>query len=216
MASSSGAAWASREKDRQPKIFGGSAMLFPTILCGIAFVSSSLLTFAIMLFVYKRRARLSAQHIATAPAGTADIRTERNRSRAQVALAIRHLETGVHRLSTKSASRSTEVGRQAAEIRRIEAELKKRPNQSAELRLQAAEIQRLEAELKKRTSQSVEVARRAADTQRLEAVLQRCASQSAELARQAAEIHRLEAELKKRAALISMLRVRGEAQHAVS
>jgi uncharacterized small protein (DUF1192 family) len=81
---------------------------------------------------------------------------------------------------------------------------------------QAAEIHRLEAELKKRVNQSVELARQAPDIHRLEAALQKCTSQSAEIGRQAAEIHRLEAELKKRAALISVLRVRGQAQHAVT
>jgi hypothetical protein len=44
----------------------------------------------------------------------------------------------------------------------------------------------------------------------------KCAARSTDVKRQAAEIHRLEAELKKRAALISVLRVRGQAQHAVT
>ena len=192
-------------------------MDFPALLVGIAFLGGCLLTLAFMPLIHKRAARLAARRImANAPTSTAGIRAERDRSRAQVAVAIRQLETGVQHLTTTCASQSTAVGRQAAEIHRLETELKKRPNQSAELRRQAGEIQRLEAELKKRAGQWVEVARQAADTHRLEAVLQKCTSQSAELARQAAEIHRLEAELKKRAALISVLRVRGQAQHAVS
>lgn len=218
-AGSSGATSPVVKQDRQFKISpGGSAMDFSVSFCGIAFVGGCLLTLAVMLSIRNRAARLTAQQMmATAPASIVGIRTERDRSRAQVAVAIRQLETGVQGLTTKCATQSTEVGRQAAEIHRLETELKKRPrHQSIELRRQAGEIQRLEAELKKRSSQSIEVARQAADTQRLEAALQKCASQSAEIARQAAEIHRLEAELKKRAALISVLRVRGQAQHAIS
>jgi chromosome segregation ATPase len=192
-------------------------MLSPVILCAIAFVSGCLLALAIMALIHTRAARLRSQRmIAGTPASTLDIRAERDRSRAQVAAAIRQLERNVEALTATCATRPAEAQRQAAEIHRLEGELKRRPGQSAELRRQAAEIQRLEAELNKRIGQSVDAARQAADTHRLEAVLQKCAAQSAELARQAAEIHRLEAELKKRAALISVLRIRGQARHAVS
>ena len=102
-------------------------MAFPAISCGIAFVSGCLLTLAFMPFIHKRAVRLTTQHImAAAPASTADIRAERDRSRAQVAAAIRHLEVGIADLKAKCASRTTEVGWQAAEIHRLEAELKKR------------------------------------------------------------------------------------------
>ena len=192
-------------------------MVFPVMLCGIAFVSGSLLTLAVMLLIHKRAARLTTQRIAaTAPVSAVDIRAERDRSRAQFAGALRHLEVSVAELGTKCTSQSTDVGRKAAEIDRLEGEIKKRASQSAEVVRQAAEIHRLEAELKKRVNQSVELARQAPDIHRLEAALQKCTSQSAEIGRQAAEIHRLEAELKKRAALISVLRVRGQAQHAVT
>lgn len=192
-------------------------MIFPEILCGIAFVGGSLLTLAFMPLIHKRAVRQTTQHImAAAPSGTADIRAERDRSRSQFAVAIRQLESSVVELGTKCAGQSAGVGRKAAEIDRLETELEKRTSQSAEVARQAAEIHRLEAELKKRVRQSVELARQVPDIHRLEAALNKCASQSAEIGRQAAEIYRLEAELKKRAALISVLRVRGQAQHAVS
>lgn len=191
-------------------------MVFPAIVCGIVFVGGCLLTLAFMPLIHKRAVRQTTRHImAAAPMNTADIRAERDRSRAQFAVAIRSLESSVLTLRTKCAGQSTNAGRKAAEVDRLEAELKKRASQSTEVVRQAAEIQRLEAELKKRVSQSVELARQVPDVHRLEAALQKCASQSAEIARQAGEIHRLETELKKRAALISVLRVRGQAQHAV-
>jgi chromosome segregation ATPase len=192
-------------------------MVFPAMLCGIAFLGGCLLMLTFIPSIHKRAVRLTTHHImATEPIGMAEIRAERDRSRAQFAVAIRSLEVSVEELKTKCATQAAEVGRRAAKIHSLEAELKERPRQSAELGRQAGEIQRLEAELKKRVSQSVELARQAPDIHRLEAALQKCASQSAEIGRQAAEIHRLEAELKKRAALISVLRVRGQAQHAVS
>jgi uncharacterized small protein (DUF1192 family) len=192
-------------------------MVFPATLCGIAFVSGCLLTLAFLPLVHKRAVRLAKRHImAAAPASTADIRAERDRSRAQFAVAIRGLEISLGKLKTKCVGQATEVGRQTGEIDRLEAELKRRASQPVEARRQAAEIHRLEAELKKRTSQSAELARQAPDLQRLEAALRKCATQSTEIARQAAEIHRLEAELKKRAALISVLRVRRDAEHAVT
>lgn len=192
-------------------------MVFPTVLYGIAFASGCLLTLAFMPLIHKRAARLTTRHImATASASTADIRAERDRSRAQFAVAIRSLETSVRQLRTKCSGQSADTGRQATEIHRLEAELKNRASQSADVARQSAEIHRLEAELKKRANQSAELARQAPDALRLEAALKKCASQSAEIERQAAEIHRLEAELKKRAALISVLRVRGQTQHAVS
>ncbi len=192
-------------------------MAFPEILCGIAFVSGCLLTLALIPLVHKRAVRLTSRHIiATAPASTADIRAERDRSRAQFAGAIRGLEISLGKLKTKCVGQAAEVGRQTAEIDRLEAELKRRPSQSTEVGRQAAEIRRLEAELKKRSDQSAQLARQAPDIKRLEAALQKCASQSVEIGRQAAEIHRLEAELKKRAALISVLHVRRAAEHAVT
>lgn len=192
-------------------------MIFPEILCGIAFVSGCVLTLAFMPLIHKRAVLQTTQHImAAAPASTADVRTERDHSRAQFAVAIRGLEARVRELRTKCTGQSSEAGHQAAEIDRLETALKKRASQSAEVARQAAEIHRLEAELKKRVSQSVELARQVPDIHRLEAALNKCASQSAEIGRQATEIHRLEAELKKRAALISVLRVRGQAQHAVT
>jgi chromosome segregation ATPase len=189
----------------------------PELFYGIAFVSGCLLTLVFMPLIHKRAVRVTTRHItATAPASVADIRAERDRSRAQFAIAIRQLENNVHELGTKCAGQSADAGRQAAEIHRLETTLERRASQSAEVMRQAAEIHRLKAELKKRTSQSAELARQAPDIRRLEAALAKCASQSAEIARQAAEIHRLEAELKKRAALIGVLRVRNEAQHAVT
>jgi len=190
-------------------------MVSPAILYGITFVSGCLLALVFMPLIHKRAVRLTSRHImATAPASTADIRAERDRSRAQFAVAIRGLEISLGKLKTKCVGQATEVRRQTAEIDRLEAELKKRPSQSTEVGRQAAEIRRLEAELKKRGDQSAELARQAPDMRRLEAALQKCASQSVEIGRQAAEIHRLEAELKKRATLISVLRVRREAEHA--
>ncbi len=168
-------------------------MGFPALLYGIAFLGGCLLMLAFTPLIHKRAVRLTTRDImATAPMSTADIRAERDRSRTQLAAAIRGLEISLGELKTKCASQSAGAGRQAAEIHR------------------------LEAELKKRASQSTELARQAPDIQRLEAALKKCASQSTEIGRQAAEIHRLEAELKKRAALISVLRVRGQAQHAVT
>jgi len=192
-------------------------MVSPAILCGIAFLSGCLLTLAFVPLIHKRAVRLTARHImASAPASTADIRAERDRSRAQFAGAIRGLEISLGKLKTTCVGQAAEVGRQTAEIDRLEVELKRRASQPVEARRQAAEIHRLETELKKRGDQSAELARQAPDIARLEAALQKCASQSAEIGRQAAEIHRLEAELKKRAALINVLRVRREAQHAVT
>ena len=192
-------------------------MDFPAIWYGIAFLCGGLLTLSFVPLIHKRAVRLATRHImASAPASTADIRAERDRSRAQVAAAIRHLEISLGKLKTKCTSQAAELARQVAEIHGLETELKRRASQPVEARRQAAEIHRLEAELKKRTSQSAELARQAPDMQRLEAALQKCASQSVEIGHQAAEIHRLEAELKKRAALISVLRVRREAQHAVT
>lgn len=192
-------------------------MVFLAMAYGITFVSGCLLTLAVMLSIHKRAARLTTQGgTATAPVSAADIRTERDRSRAQFAGAVRHLEASVQELRRKCTCQSAGVEHRAAEIDRLEAELKKRASQSAEVRSKVAEIARLEAELKKRVGQATELARQAPEIRRLEAALQKCASQSAEIGRQAAEIQRLEAELKKRAALISVLRVRGQAQHAVS
>lgn len=192
-------------------------MDFPAISCGIAFVSGCLLTLAFVPLIHKRAVRAASRHImATASTSTADIRAERDRSRAQFAGAIRGLEINLRALRAKCIGQAAEVGQQTAEIDRLEAELKRRASQPVETRRQAAEIHRLEAELKKHTRQSAELARQAPDIARLEAALQKCTSQSAEIARQAAEIHRLEAELKKRAALISVLRVRREAEHAVT
>jgi predicted RNase H-like nuclease (RuvC/YqgF family) len=171
----------------------GSAMVFAAMLCGIAFLSGCLLMLTLMPSIHKRAVRLTTRHIMdTAPVSMADIHAERDRERAQVAVAIRRLEISIEELKTKCARQSAEVGRQVAEIHRLQAELEKRVSQSAEVGRQAGEIHRLEAELKMR------------------------ANQSAEIGQQAAEIHRLEAELKKRAALISVLRVRGQAQHAVT
>ena len=192
-------------------------MTFSAILCGIAFVSGCLLTLAFVPLIHKRAARLTTRHImATASASTADIRAERDRSRAQFAAAIRGLEINLRELRAKCVGQAAEVGQQTAEIDRLETELKKRSGQSADVGRQAAEIHRLEAELKKRAGQSAELARQAPDIARLEAALQKCTSQSVEIGRQAAEIHRLEAELKKRAVLISVLRVRRDAEHAAT
>ena len=126
-------------------------MVFPAMLCGIAFLGGSLLMLTFIPSIHKRAVRLTTRHImATEPIGMADIRAERDRSRSQFAVAIRSLEVSVEELKTKCASQAAEVGRRAAKIHSLEAELKERPRQSAELGRQAGEIQRLEAELKKR------------------------------------------------------------------
>lgn len=102
-------------------------MDFPTMLCGIAFLSGCLLMLLFIPLIHKRAVRLTTRHILdTAPAGMADIRAERDRSRAQVAVAIRRLEISVEELRTKCAGQMAEVGRQATEIHRLETELKKR------------------------------------------------------------------------------------------
>ena len=102
-------------------------MLSPAISYGIAFLSGCLLVLTFMPSIHKRAVRLTTRHIvATAPASVADIRAERDRARAQLAVALRRLEASVEELKTKCASQSAEVGRQAAEIHRLEAELKKR------------------------------------------------------------------------------------------
>jgi len=102
-------------------------MVFPAMLCGIAFLSGCLLMLAFVPSIHRRAVRLTTRHIMdTTPASVADIRTERDHARAQFAVAIRRLEISIEELKTKCASRSAEVGRQAAEIHRLEGELKKR------------------------------------------------------------------------------------------
>src|SRR5690242_5020607 len=97
------------------------------ILYGIAFFSGCLLMLVFTPLIHKRAVRRTTRHImATPPVSVADIRAERDRSRAQVAAAIRHLEVSIDQLKTKCAGQTAEVGRQAAEIHRLEAELKKR------------------------------------------------------------------------------------------
>ena len=102
-------------------------MVFPAMLCGIAFLGGCLLMLTFIPSIHKRAVRLTTRHImATEPIGMAEIRAERDRSRAQFAVAIRSLEVSVEELKTKCASQAAEVGRRAATIHRLEAELKKR------------------------------------------------------------------------------------------
>jgi len=102
-------------------------MVLLAIWCGIAFLSGCLLTLLLVAPFYKRAVRLATRDVmAASPLTMPEIRADRDRLRAQFAVAIRRLEVNLEELRTKSAGQSAEFGRQRAEICSLKAELEKR------------------------------------------------------------------------------------------
>jgi uncharacterized protein YaiL (DUF2058 family) len=99
-------------------------MLEMVMLSGIGFLTGCLLVVAFVPAIHNRAVRLTARHyLAKMPMSMAELEAQKDLLRAEFAMSIRRLETIVEETKAKSALQLSEIGRKAAEIHRLKAEL---------------------------------------------------------------------------------------------
>jgi hypothetical protein len=97
------------------------------MLLGIGFLTGSLVTLAFVPLVHQRAVRLTRRYFTeTTPYAMTEIRAEKDRLRAQFAMAIRRLEVSVEEMKAKGTNQLAEIARKRAEIGALKTELDKR------------------------------------------------------------------------------------------
>ena len=102
-------------------------MIEPVMYLSIGFLLACLISIAFMPLVHARATRLTVKRMeASIPMSMAEIQADRDRLRAQFAMAIRQLEISVGQLQAKTSSQAMEIGKKTAAINRMRAELDSR------------------------------------------------------------------------------------------
>ena len=97
------------------------------MLFSLGFLAAWLLMLTLAPLVHRRAVRLTTQRILAAmPMTMLELRADKDRLRAEFAMATRRLEMNVEEMRTKIASQLGEIGQKAAEIRRLKIELGKK------------------------------------------------------------------------------------------
>jgi hypothetical protein len=90
----------------------------------LGFLAASLLALVIIPLVHARAVRLTLRRIeAATPLSMAEVQAEKDQLRAEFAMSMRRLEIGLEQLTAKTTSQLLELGKKAAMINRLEAEL---------------------------------------------------------------------------------------------
>jgi hypothetical protein len=99
--------------------------MFETVmLMGIGFLAGCLLMVAFVPAIHGRAVRLTARdYLAKMPMSVAELEAQKDLLRAEFAMSIRRLESIVEETKAKSTLQLSEIGRKAAEIHRLKAEL---------------------------------------------------------------------------------------------
>ena len=110
-------------------------MIEPLMLCGIGLLAGCLLTLVFIPLVHERAVRLTMRKLAEAvPLTASEIRADKDRLRAQFAVALRRLEVNVEELREKSANQLSRIGRNAVEINQLRVELTRERRMALRLR----------------------------------------------------------------------------------
>jgi hypothetical protein len=97
------------------------------MLLSIGFLAGTLATLAFVPFVHQRAVRLTMRHLSDAtPYAVAEMRADKDRLRAEFAMAVRRLEVSVEEMKAKGANQLVEISRKRAEIADLKAELDRR------------------------------------------------------------------------------------------
>jgi hypothetical protein len=102
-------------------------MIQSIMLCGIGLLAGCLLMLMFFPLIHGRAVRITKRHVADAtPMAINEIQADKDHLRAQFAMSIRRLEVNIEEMRTKAAGQNGEIGRQSAEIGRLQLELTKK------------------------------------------------------------------------------------------
>jgi hypothetical protein len=102
-------------------------MIETIMLCAIGALGGCLVTMTFVPFVHRRATRIARQHIVeVVPLAINEIQADKDHLRAQFAMSIRRLEVNIEEMRAKAAGQNGEIGRQSAEISRLQVELDKK------------------------------------------------------------------------------------------
>jgi hypothetical protein len=97
------------------------------MLFSLGFLAACLLILALAPFVHQRAVRITTKRmLAAMPMSMIEMQADKDRLRAEFAMAARRLEIGVEQMKTKIGSQLGEIGQKAAEINRLKIELGKK------------------------------------------------------------------------------------------
>jgi hypothetical protein len=99
-------------------------MIEPIMYVGLGFLAASLLALVTIPLIHVRAVRLTLRRIdAETPLSMAEIQAEKDQLRAEFAMSTRRLEINLEQLTAKTMNQLVELGKRAATIKRLEAEL---------------------------------------------------------------------------------------------
>jgi len=99
-------------------------MIQSIMLCGIGLLAGCLLTMMFFPLIHGRAVRIAGRSVAQAtPMAINEIRADKDHLRAQFAMSVRRLEVNIEEMRAKAAGQTGEIGRQSAEISRLQVEL---------------------------------------------------------------------------------------------
>jgi len=99
-------------------------MIEAIMYVGLGFLAASLLALVIIPLIHDRAVRLTLRRLnAGTPLSIAEIQAERDQLRAEFAISMRRLEIHVEHFRAKAASQFAELGKNAATINHLKAEL---------------------------------------------------------------------------------------------
>jgi hypothetical protein len=102
-------------------------MIETIMLCGIGVLAGCLVTMLFFPLVHQRAGRIARQRVVEAvPLAINEIQADKDHLRAQFAMSIRRLEVNIEEMRAKAAGQNGEIGRQSAEISRLQVELDKK------------------------------------------------------------------------------------------
>jgi len=102
-------------------------MIQAIMLCGIGALGGCLVTMLFIPLIHQRATRIARQQIVEAvPLAINEIQADKDHLRAQFAMSIRRLEVNIEEMRAKAAGQNGEIGRQSAEISRLQVELDKK------------------------------------------------------------------------------------------
>src|SRR5690606_36907549 len=108
----------------------------------LGFLSAAFLALLVAPSIWRRAVALTKRRIEGAlPLSMEEIRAEKDRVRAEFAVATRQLEMKIKALQETSAAQKIELGRNAEELARLNAELESKERAGLELSNQLEELQ---------------------------------------------------------------------------
>src|SRR6201985_40800 len=99
-------------------------MIEPVMFFGIGFLVAALLGLLFVPLVHNRAVRLTMRRLeAATPLSIAEIRSDKDRLRAEFAMSTRRLELSVEQMKAKTTSQLAELGKKSDAINRLKVEL---------------------------------------------------------------------------------------------